>query len=1029
MDYKPTINLPQTSFAMKADLARREPEMLAAWERVNRYAQLQKRTAQREHAFILHDGPPYANGAIHLGHAVNKILKDVVVRSKLMAGFRSPYIPGWDCHGLPIEIAVEKKVGKVGHKVDAARFRELCRDYANAQIDLQRRDFKRLGVLGDWEHPYRTMDLKYEADILRALARVYANGHVLRGFKPVHWCFDCGSALAEAEIEYADKQSPAIDVAYDALDPEALAAKFGVSIDTDTIVSVPIWTTTPWTLPASLAVTLGPDLDYALVEGPPREGKRVLLVLAEALADKALVRYGIEEMKVLGRAKGVELESFSPLPAGEGGRRPGEGQDPSQISIHGADSSRHPASSSVAARDAIQGIASAPQHRPSLQPLSRGERGLKHPFYDRKIPIILGDHVSAEEGTGAVHTAPGHGVEDFVVGQKYGLVDNTQAFVLNPVGGNGVYLPGTPIFENQHIWKANDAIIDVLRERGVLLHDEKITHSYPHCWRHRTPIAFRTTPQWFIGMDRAGLRASAMHAIRNDVTFYPAWGEERIAGMVEGRPDWCISRQRTWGVPIALFVHKLTHEPHPRSVELLEQVAQRVESGGVDAWYALEVTELLGDEAKDYKKVADILDVWFDSGTSHFCVLDQRAELARGPGDKVIYLEGSDQHRGWFNSSLVTSCAMHGHAPFDEVLTHGFTVDAQGRKMSKSLGNGIEPQDVMKTWGADILRLWITSADYRNEMALSEEILKRVADSYRRIRNTARYLIANLYDFDPARDPLPAAQCLLLDQWAVQQAYDVQQAVIAAYARYDFPEIVQRVQNFCTNEMGALYLDITKDRMYTMQAGSHGRRSAQSAMYRILEAMVRWLAPLLAFTSEEIWQHMPRAMHVVGDDGMDTFVERGESVLFETWYRGLSAMQGTPEQRRWWSDLLAIRDSASRVLESMRQSGEIGASLDAKLAIHADPSIVDRYKPVAEELRFFFIVSDLRLDLGGAQTDAVLTELEGADVRVSAMVSDDPKCIRCWHHRADVGAHPDHPELCGRCIENVDGAGETRRWL
>src|SRR5690348_3609622 len=704
MDYKPTINLPRTGFAMKADLAQREPKMLAEWEAQDRYAQLQAHTAQRERAFILHDGPPYANGAIHLGHAVNKILKDVVVRSKLMAGFRSPYIPGWDCHGLPIEIAVEKKVGKVGQKVDAAEFRKLCRDYANAQIDLQRKDFKRLGVLGDWEHPYRTMDLQYEADILRALGKVYANGHVTRGFKPVHWCFDCGSALAEAEIEYADKQSPAIDVAYDALDPKALAAKFGMTVDAGAIVAVPIWTTTPWTLPASLAVTLGPQLDYVLVEGPSRSGKRVLLVLAETLADKALARYGAGEVKVLGRAQGAALENFK----------------------------------------------------------------LKHPFYDREIPLILGEHVSAEEGTGAVHTAPGHGADDFAVGQKYGLVENTPANVLNPVGANGVYLPGTPIFEGQHIWKANDAIIELLSERGMLLHAAKLTHSYPHCWRHRTPIAFRTTPQWFIGMERAGLRESAIRAIRDDVTFYPSWGEERIAGMVEGRPDWCISRQRTWGVPIALFVHKRNAEPHPRSVELLEQVARRVEKDGVDAWYALDTSELLGDEAKDYDKVTDILDVWFDSGTSHFCVLDQRPELKRDAGDRVIYLRSEEQHRGWFQSSLLTSCAMHGHAPFDEVLTHGFTVDAAGRKMSKSLGNGIEPQAVMKQYGADILRLWIASADYRNEMALSDEILKRVADSYRRIRNTARFLLGNLDGFDPAQHLLPIEQCLLLDQWAVR---------------------------------------------------------------------------------------------------------------------------------------------------------------------------------------------------------------------------------------------------------------------
>ncbi|HJP98946.1 MAG TPA: isoleucine--tRNA ligase, partial [Rhodanobacteraceae bacterium] len=731
-DYKHTINLPRTDFAMKADLARREPAMLAAWESSGRYADLQRHTVHRDHAFILHDGPPYANGKIHLGHAVNKILKDIVVRSKLMAGFRSPYVPGWDCHGLPIEIAVEKKYGKVGHKIDAEQFRQHCREYAAQQIDLQRRDFKRLGVLGDWEHPYRTMDFQYEADILRALAGVYANGHVTRGFKPVHWCFDCGSALAEAEIEYQDKQSPAIDVAYDALDPQALAAKFGVTVGGDAIVSVPIWTTTPWTLPASMAVTLGPELSYSLIKGPARNGQDVWLVVATVLGDRCAGRFGSAE------------ENDAALVRG----RPVEGRE-------------------------LEGLR------------------LKHPFYDREIPLILGDHVSAEDGTGAVHTAPGHGTEDFSVGRQYGIVDANPANVLNPVGANGVYLPGTPMFEGQHIWKANDAIIELLRERGVLLAAEKITHSYPHCWRHHTPVAFRTTPQWFIAMDTEGLRANALHAVHHDVTFYPAWGEERIANMVEGRPDWCISRQRTWGVPIALCVHKVTGEPHPRSAELLEQVAQRVERSGVDGWYALDLAELLGDEAANYEKVHDILDVWFDSGVTHFCVLDRRPELHRNEGDKVIYLEGSDQHRGWFQSSLLTSCAMHGRAPFDEVLTHGFTVDAQGRKMSKSLGNGIEPQDVMTRYGADILRLWIASADYRNEMALSEEILKRVADSYRRIRNTCRFLLGNLDGFDPAQDLLMVDRCLLLDQWAVRAARDVQDAVVAAYARYDFPEVVQ----------------------------------------------------------------------------------------------------------------------------------------------------------------------------------------------------------------------------------------------
>ena len=956
-DYKDTINLPKTDFAMKADLAKREPGMLAEWGRSDRYGAIQWHTADRPHAFILHDGPPYANGTIHLGHAVNKILKDVVVKSKLLAGFRSPYVPGWDCHGLPIEIAVEKKVGKVGQKVDAATFRQHCRDYAAKQIDVQRADFKRLGVLGDWGNPYRTMDFRYEADMLRALARIYANGHVMRGFKPVHWCFDCGSALAEAEIEYADKVSPAVDVAYDAIDPKALAAKFCVAVGDDDIVAVPIWTTTPWTLPASVAVTLGPELDYSLIAGPKRDEHNVLLVVATTLRNQCAARFGSAD-------------------------------------DHGA------------AITFVKSICGAELENVKL----------RHPFYDRDIPIILGYHVSAEDGTGAVHTAPGHGVEDFSVGQKYGLVEKYPASELNPVGGNGVYLPGTPIFAGQFIWKANDTIIALLDERGVLLAQAKITHSYPHCWRHRTPVAFRTTPQWFIGMDMGGLRKAALKSVHNDVTWYPGWGEERIAGMLAGRPDWCISRQRTWGVPIALFVDKASQTPHPRSVQLLEEVARRVEKDGVDAWYALDAAELLGADADHYEKVTDILDVWFDSGVTHFCVLDQRANLKRNPGDKVMYLEGSDQHRGWFQSSLLTSIAMHGRAPYDEVLTHGFTVDAQGRKMSKSLGNGIEPQDVIKNYGADILRLWIASADYRNEMALSGEILKRVADAYRRMRNTARFLLGNLDGFDPATHLLPIDQCLLLDQWAVQQAYDVQQAVVAAYAHHDFPEVVQRVQNFCTNELGALYLDITKDRLYTMQADSLGRRSAQSAMYRIAEAMMRWLAPILSFTAEEIWQHMPG--------------KRGESVLFETWYDGLVATQGSPQQRKFWADLLAIRAAASHLLEGMRNAGTIGASLQADVTLYADADFRARYANIAEELRFFFITSELAfVDLAQKPATAERAEIEGAEVWVAAKPSEAHKCIRCWHYRVDVGTHAEHPEICGRCIENVDGAGENRQWF
>jgi len=950
-DYKSTINLPQTDFPMRGDLPRREPVWLAEWERVDRYAQIQQKTAGRDNVFVLHDGPPYANGAIHIGHAVNKILKDVTVKSKLLSGHRAPYVPGWDCHGLPIEIAVEKKFGKPGDKLDAAQFRQKCREYAAEQVDNQRSDFKRLGVLGDWQKPYRTMDFSYEADMLRALARIVANGHVMRGAKPVYWCFDCASALAEAEIEYGDKVSPAIDVAYDALDGKALAAKFGVDAG-NAIVAIPIWTTTPWTLPESQAVSLGPDLEYALIEGPARDGRRVLLVVASALVEKVAHRYGLEQVSVLGHAVGQSLEHVQ----------------------------------------------------------------LQHPFYERVVPVIVGDHVSAEDGTGAVHTAPDHGVEDFVAGNRYDIG------LLNYVDPRGAYRADTPVADgvelgNMHIWKANDVLVDVLRQRGVLLAFSKIEHSYPNCWRHKTPVIYRTTPQWFISMEQADLRKTALASIK-DVRWVPGWGEERIAGMVAGRPDWCISRQRTWGVPIALFVHKATQEPHPDSVALLEQVAKRVEQGGIDAWFALDPADLLGDQADDYEKVTDVLDVWFDSGVTHYAVIGQRPELQQGDASayKVMYLEGSDQHRGWFQSSLLTSSAIHGRAPYDDVLTHGFAVDANGRKMSKSLGNVVAPQKVMDTLGADVLRMWVASADYRNEMTVSDEILKRVSDTYRRIRNTAKFLLGNLDGFDPARHLLPVEDSLLLDQWAVQQAFDVQQAVLAAYERYDFPEVVARIQNFCTNELGALYLDITKDRLYTMPTDSRGRRSAQSAMYRIAEALVRWLAPVLSFTAEEIWQAMPG--------------ERGDSVLFETWYDGLAACQGSPEQRRFWADLLAIRDGASRVLEGMRKAERIGAALEAKLVIHADATLQERLAESADELRFFFITSEVGLaPLTPRPDDAARVDLDGVEAWVSASVSTATKCVRCWHRRDDVGSHADHPELCDRCISNIEGPGEDRRWF
>ncbi|WP_449301822.1 isoleucine--tRNA ligase [Pseudoxanthomonas mexicana] len=940
-DYKATLHLPATDFPMRGDLPKREPDTLARWESQGLYAQLRENAKGRP-LFVLHDGPPYANGAIHLGHAVNKILKDIIVKSKYLAGFDAPYIPGWDCHGLPIEIAIEKKFGKVGVKLDAVEFRQKCREYAESQIDLQRRDFKRLGVIGDWDNPYKTLDFRFEANEIRALAKIVANGHLTRGVKPVHWCFDCGSALAEAEIEYADKVSPAVDVAYAARDAQAVAQAFGADVPADVEIALPIWTTTPWTLPASLAISIGGELEYALVEGPAHDGKRRWLVLADALAARALQRYGVTDVVVHARVKGGALEGLL----------------------------------------------------------------FAHPFYDtRDIPVLLGDHVSAEDGTGAVHTAPGHGQEDYVVSKQYGLLDKYTAAQLNPVDGRGVYLPSTPAahgveLAGLHIWKANDVIVDVLKQSGVLLAFSKMEHSYPHCWRHKTPIAFRATPQWFISMEQAHLRADALEAIKQ-VGWFPQWGEARIAGMVDGRPDWTISRQRTWGVPIALFVHRETGEPHPRSVELMRAVADRVEQGGVDVWYTLDAAELLGDEAKDYDKITDILDVWFDSGVTHEGVL-----LERGLGKPAdLYLEGSDQHRGWFQSSLLTGVAIDRQAPYKQCLTHGFTVDEHGRKMSKSLGNGIEPQDIMKTLGADILRLWIASADYSNEMSLSQEILKRNADAYRRLRNTARFLLSNLNGFDPARDLVAPADMVALDRWIVHRAFEVQEKIKAAYDRYDFAEIVQALLNFCSVDLGSLYLDVTKDRLYTMREDSRGRRSAQSAMYRIAEAFVRWIAPVLSFTADEMWGYLPG--------------ERTGNVLFATWYDGLAPLSADAALNAAdFDQLLVLREQVAKVLEPMRANGLIGAALEAEIAVSVNAATAAKWQPLAVELRFFFISGDV-----------TVSEVSADEVFVLATPTTKAKCVRCWHHRADVGAHAEHPELCGRCVSNIDGAGETREWF
>jgi isoleucyl-tRNA synthetase len=936
MDYKDTINLPKTAFAMKANLANREPGMVKAWEDAGLYQNIQEKTAGRP-MWILHDGPPYANGDIHMGHAVNKILKDMVVKSRLMAGFHSPYVPGWDCHGLPIELQVEKKIGKVGHKVDAATFRQKCRDYAERQIDLQRSGFRRMGVLGDWFQPYTTKSFLYEADMIRALASIIDGGHLLQGSKPVNWCFDCGSALAEAEIEYQDKTSPAIDVLFTAVDATALFAAFGAPAS-EGDAGIPIWTTTPWTLPANEAVALHAELEYVLVSGLVND-RKMSLVLAGDLQETVTSRIGMENIRELGSALGAALEHTR----------------------------------------------------------------LRHPFYDKDVPVVLGEHVTTEVGTGAVHTAPGHGEEDFQVGHEYELP------VTSPVGGDGRYLDNVELFAGEWVWAANDHILDVMRENGTLIFVEPFEHSYPHCWRHKTPTAFRVTPQWFISMEQAGLRSQAMAAIKS-VKWVPGWGEERIRGMVENRPDWCVSRQRTWGVPITIFVDRQTGDLHPDTIGLMEQIAEVVEEKGVDCWYSDAISGQLGVDPERYEKVTDILDVWFDSGVSHRCVLDKRDELER---PAQIYLEGSDQHRGWFQSSLLTSVAMHGKAPYQQVLTHGFVVDSEGRKMSKSTGNVVSPQKVMNTLGADVMRLWVAAADYRSEMSVSDEILKRVADAYRRIRNTARFLLGNLDGFTPD-EALAPGDMLPLDRWAVDRAVQLQQQVEQAYDDYQFLQIYQKVHNFCAFEMGAFYLDILKDRLYTTAHDSKARKSAQTAMYHVLEAMIRWIAPVLSFTAEEIHQHLPGP--------------RSDSVFYETWYDGLFEMDNARSERERWQRIIQVRDEVSKSIETVRREGKAGSSLAVEVDLWLDGALRQAVDSLGDELRFVLITSEARVaDLSAAPDNAERSQLEEGEVALLVTPSKQEKCVRCWHYRADVGSDPEHPEICGRCVKNVCGPGETRR--
>ncbi len=951
-DYKKTLNLPDTKFPMRGDLAKREPLMLKHWDERGFYERIRqaRRGAPR---FVLHDGPPYANGDIHIGHAVNKILKDIIVKSKTLSGFDAPYVPGWDCHGMPIEIQIEKEHGK---NVSARETQRLSRAYAAQQIERQKPDFRRLGVLGDWDHPYLTMAFKNEADEIRALGILLKKGYVYRGLKPVNWCFDCGSALAEAEVEYEDRKDVAIDVGFPFAEPEKVAAAFGLGALPQKPGYAVIWTTTPWTLPGNQALNVHPEITYCLVET-----ERGLLILAAELREACLKRFGLEAREVLGECKGAALERI----------------------------------------------------------------GFRHPFYDRLSPVYLGDYVTLDTGTGIVHSAPAYGVEDFQSCRAYGMKDEE---ILTPVTGDGKFAASLPLFGGEMIWRANPKIVKTLEERGVLFaRDANHVHSYMHCWRHRTPVILRATVQWFAGMDEVPgykgvkpaepLRETALRGVEA-TKFFPAWGKARLHGMIANRPDWTLSRQRQWGVPMPFFIHKDTSELHPRALDLLEQVAKRVEAGGIEAWQALEAEELLGTDAAQYEKVKDTLDVWFDSGSTHFTVLRGSHESSSAfPAD--LYLEGSDQHRGWFHSSLLVSCMMDGISPYAALLTHGFVVDGSGHKMSKSKGNVIAPQEVMDELGADILRLWVASTDYSGELSISREILKRVVESYRRIRNTLRFLLANLADFDPARNRLPVDEWLEIDRYAWVMTHDLQREMVPSesgvkdpaaaghYGSYEFHLLTQKLQTFCSEELGGFYLDILKDRLYTAPADSRARRSAQNALYHITHSLTRLLAPILSFTAQEGWEILS------GGD---------QSVFEQTWYE--FRLPGDAEALRTrWGKLRELRSDVLRRLEELRVAGKIGSSLAGEVELYANGDSRAFLDSFGDDLRFVFITSQARV-ADGSHPDAAATALP--DVRLRVSPSAHQKCGRCWHYRADVGASNEHPALCNRCVSNLFGPGEPR---
>ena len=952
-DYKKTLNLPDTKFPMRGDLAKREPLMLKSWQERKFYERIRaaRRGAPR---FILHDGPPYANGDIHIGHAVNKILKDIIVKSKTLSGFDAPYVPGWDCHGMPIEAQIEKEHGK---NLSTEETQKLCRAYATEQVRRQKQDFIRLGVLGDWDRPYLTMAYQSEADEIRALGAVLKMGYVFRGLKPVNWCFDCGSALAEAEVEYEDRKDVAIDVGFPFAEPEEVAKAFGLSKLPDKPGYAVIWTTTPWTLPGNQALNVHPEFVYSLVDT-----ERALLILAADLREACLDRYGLKQRNVLGECKGAALERIK----------------------------------------------------------------FRHPFYDRVAPVYLGEYVTLDTGTGIVHSAPAYGVEDFNSCRRYGMKDEE---ILTPVMGDGKFASSLPLFGDEMIWKANPKIVKTLEERGALFaQDRNHVHSYMHCWRHKTPVILRATTQWFAGMDdvpgfngakpKETLRATALRGIEA-TQFYPAWGKARLHGMIANRPDWTLSRQRQWGVPMPFFIHKETGALHPRALDLLEQVAKRIEQSGIEAWQSLDAEELLGDDAKRYEKVKDTLDVWFDSGSTHYTVLrGSHQNESEFPAD--LYLEGSDQHRGWFHSSLLVASMMDGVPPYRGLLTHGFVIDLEGRKMSKSRGNAMAPQTIMDTLGADILRLWVASSDYSGELTISSEILKRVVESYRRIRNTLRFLLANLADFDLARDVLPVDEWLEIDRYAWVMTYDLQvnlasldpgvkhPAAPGHYGNYEFHMVAQKLQTFCSEDLGGFYLDVLKDRLYTAPANSRARRSAQNALYHVAQSLTRLMAPILSFTAQEAWEELAGG---------------GTSVFEQTWYE-FRLPRDAGQLRERWKMLRGLRSDLLKQLEVLRVGGSIGSSLAGEVELYANGESREFLDSFGDDLRFVFITSQARVT-GEAPADAVVTAgMPGVRIRVAA--SPHSKCERCWHYRGDVGGNAEHPALCGRCVSNLFGDGEPR---